>query len=148
MTIRGFKDLEYWKLQYDDVVIFHVKDKQGEWVDLEYKVQSEYLMNITPPPVTHRNDVIFEILGLDPYDFCNKYYGYKSTLGAWPCYKYRDFEATTNVVRALYALIDSINLYGSVESESQSINYVKESIIKQKTVRIIKHDINSKLKIV
>jgi hypothetical protein len=114
MKIYGLKDLEYYRLRERDIVIFHVKDKQGEFVDLKYEVHSNFLMNINDisdasPSDRHFNDEIFTILGLDPHEFCTKYYGYEYIDGIWPCYKDWDFEAATNVVKALYTLIDTMN---------------------------------------
>lgn len=114
MKIRGLKDLEYYRLQVGDVVIFHVKDNHGKFVDLKYEVHSDFLMCINDisdghPSDRHFNDEIFEILGLDPYDFCTKHYGYGARNGIWPSYKEYDLEAATNVVKALYTLIDTMN---------------------------------------
>ena len=114
MKIRGLKDLEYYRLQVGDVVIFHVKDNQSKFVDLKYKVYPDFLMNINDisdasPSDRHFNDEIFTILGLDPHEFCTKYYGYKSRDGIWPAFKDYDLEAATNVVKALYTLIDNAN---------------------------------------
>ena len=114
MKIYGLKDLEYRRLHEGDVVIFHVKDKQGEFVDLKYEVKSDYLTNISEGmPVEHYNDEIFKILGLNPFDFCYKHYGYRYKGGDWPYYKNHDFEAATNAVKALYTLIDSMNMMSS-----------------------------------
>lgn len=112
MKIRGLKDLEYYRLQVGDVVIFHVKDNHGKFVDLKYKVHPDFLMNINDvsdasPSDRHFNDEIFTILGLDPHEYCSKHYGYKSRDGIWPSYKDYDLEAATNVVKALYTLIDA-----------------------------------------
>lgn len=114
MKIYGLKDLEYYRLQVGDVVIFHVKDNHGKFVDLKYEVHSDFLMNINDvsdasPSDKYFNDEIFTILGLDPHEFCTKYYGYKSRDGIWPSYKDYDLEAATNVVKALYTLIDTMN---------------------------------------
>lgn len=114
MKIYGLKDLEYYGLQIGDVVIFHVKDDQGRFVDLKYEVRPDFLMNIndvsdTSPSDRHFNDEIFTILGLDPHEFCTKYYGYGARDGRWPSYKDYDLEAATNVVKALYTLIDNAN---------------------------------------
>lgn len=114
MTIYGLKDLEYYRLRERDIVIFHVKDKQGEFVDLKYEVHSNFLMNIlnitdTSLSDKYLNDAVFTKLGLDPHEFCTKYYGYGARDGIWPCYKDYDFEAATNVVKALYTLIDTMN---------------------------------------
>lgn len=114
MKIYGLKDLEYYRLQLEDIVIFHVKDNQGEFVDLKYKVYPDFLMNINDisdasPSDRHYNDEIFIILGLDPHEYCSKHYGYKSGDGIWPEFKEYDLEAATNVVKALYTLIDTMN---------------------------------------
>ena len=151
MKIYGLKDLEYYRLQVGDVVIFHVKDKHGKFVDLKYEVQSDFLMNINDfldvsPSDKYYNDEIFTILGLDPHEFCSKYYGYEVSGGIWPSYKDYDLEAATNVVKALYTLIDSINMSESIMPWGPTINPIKESITKHKAVRTIKLDNNSKLK--
>ena len=114
MKIYGLKDLEHYGLQLGDFVIFHVKDNQGKFVDLKYKVYPDFLMNINDisdasPSDRHFNDEIFTILGLDPHEFCSKYYGYGARDGIWPSYKDYDLEAATNVVKALYTLIDTMN---------------------------------------
>lgn len=114
MIIYGLKDLDCRRLHEYDIVMFHVKDKQGEFVDLKYEVHSNFLMNrsnITDTSHSDKylNDAIFTILGLYPCEFCSKYYGYEARNGIWPCYKEWDFEAATNVVKALYTLIDTIN---------------------------------------
>jgi hypothetical protein len=114
MKIYGLKDLEYYRLRERDIVIFHVKDKQGEFVDLKYVVEYNFLMTIQDvddisPSDMYHNDAIFTELGLDPREFCSKYYGYESGYGRWPDYKDYDFEAATNVVKALYTLIDTMN---------------------------------------
>ena len=114
MTIYGLKDLEYYRLQVGDLVIFCVKDSHGKFVDLKYQVHSDFLMCIdgisdASPSDRHFNDEIFTILGLDPHEFCTKYYGYGAGDGIWPSYKDYDLEAATNVVKALYTLIDNIN---------------------------------------
>jgi hypothetical protein len=114
MTIYGLKDLDCRRLHEDDIVMFHVKDKQGEFVDLKYKVHSDFLMNIlniTDVSLSDKylNDAIFTILGLDPHKYCSKHYGYEAGDGIWPCYKEWDLEAATNVVKALYTLIDTMN---------------------------------------
>jgi hypothetical protein len=114
MKIYGLKDLEYYRLQVGDVVIFHVKDNHGKFVDLKYEVHSDFLMCIydisdASPSDRHFNDEIFTILGLDPHEYCSKYYGYVARDGIWPSYKDYDLEAATNVVKALYTLIDTMN---------------------------------------
>lgn len=151
MKIYGLKDLEYYRLCERDIVIFHVKDKQGEFIDLKYEVHSNFLMNITDlldvsPSDKVYNDVIFTILKVDPHKFCAKYYGYEPTGGIWPCCKDYDFEAIENVVKALYTLIDTMNMSGSISSWESNIYCAKEPITKHKAVRTIKEDNNSKLK--
>jgi hypothetical protein len=151
MKIRGLKDLEYYRLREGDTIIFHVKNKQGEFIDLKYEVHSNFLMNINDfldvsPSDKYYNDEIFTILGLDSHEFCSKYYGYKYIGGIWPCYKDYDFEAATNVVKALYTVIDTVNMSESIRSWGPAINYAKEPISKHKAVRTIKEDNNSKLK--
>ena len=114
MKIYGLKDLEHYILHEGDIVIFHVKDNQGKFVDLKYKVYPDFLMNINDisdasPSDRHYNDEIFIILGLDPHEYCSKHYGYTSGDGIWPAFKEYDLEAATNVVKALYTLIDTMN---------------------------------------
>lgn len=123
MKIYGLKDLEHYKLQVGDVVIFHVKNEHGKFIDLKYEVHSDFLMNIDDiSDALHSyrnfNDEIFTILELNPYEFCSKYYGYKSNDGVWPCYKEWDFEAATNVVKALYTVIDTMKMLPSFKTES------------------------------
>lgn len=119
MTIYGLKDLDCRRLHEDDIVMFHVKDKQGEFVDLKYTVHSTFLNYMRNEYGVCLNDAIFTTLGLDPCKFCSKYYGYAAHNGIWPCYKEWDFEAATNVVKALYTLIDSINASSSFKAESR-----------------------------
>lgn len=128
MTIFGLKDLEHYILHEGDIVVFQVENEQGEIVDLKYEVHSNFLMNRTDildasPSDKHYNDEIFTILGLDPYEFCSKYYGYKASIcniyylgiqcgiwPIWPRFKDYDFEAATNVVKSLYSVINLINV--------------------------------------
>ena len=115
MTIYGLKDLEYYRLQVGDVVSFRVENKQGELVYLKYTVEDNFLrikqdIFDASPSDRYYNDEIFTILGLDPYKFCSKYYGYEASSGIWPRYKDYDFEAATNVVKALYSVINLINV--------------------------------------
>ena len=110
MTIYGLKDLDCRRLHEDDIVIFHVKNKQGEFVDLKYEVHSAFLNYMRNEYGVCLNDAIFTTLGLDPYEFCSKHYGYAAHNGNWPCYKEYDFEAATNVVKALYTVIDTTNV--------------------------------------
>ena len=122
MKIYGLKDLEYYRLCGRDIVIFHVKNEHGEFIDLKYEVRSDFLMNIddildASPSDRHYNDEIFTILGLDAHEFCTKYYGYKSGNGIWPSYKEYDYEAATNVVKALYTLIDTTRMAPLIKSD-------------------------------
>lgn len=115
MIINRLKDLDHYRLQKDDVVVFQVVDKQGEFVDFKYVVEETFLMikrNISDvsPSVESCNDAIFRVLELDPYEFCSKHYGYTTYAGGWPYYKNYDYEAATNVVKALYSVINLITL--------------------------------------
>lgn len=114
MTIYGLKDLDHYTLREGDIVVFKFNNKQGEFVDLKYVVACNFLRAVqdiydTSPSVMYGNDAIFIELGLDSYNFCSKCYGYDPMDGIWPRYKDYDFEAVTNVVKALYTLIDSMN---------------------------------------
>lgn len=153
MIIYGLKDLDHYILRDGDIVIFHVKDKdkQEGFISLSYEVYPNFLMSIqnifdASPSDKYFNDGIFTVLKLDPYKFCSKYYGYESKDGIWPCYENRDFKAITNVVKALYTLIDTMNVSKSVEYWRPSTNHIKESITKSKKIRTIKQDNDSKLK--
>lgn len=152
MKINGLKDLDHYILHRDDIVIFHVKDKQGKFVNLKYVVCSDFLRNTRNKPGVCLNDKIFNVLELDPHEFCSKYYGYETNNGIWPCCKKWDFKAITNVVKALYTLIDSINMSESISSCCPAIEECKKqefeiiNYVKHKTIRTIKQDNNSKLK--
>lgn len=115
MKINGLKDLDHYILREGDIVNFHVNNKQGKFVDFKYVVEYNFLRAIQDvddisPSATNRNDAIFTALGLDAYEFCSKYYGYESKDGHWPFYKGYDFEAATNIVKALYSVINLIML--------------------------------------
>lgn len=122
MTIYGLKDLDHYRLRGGDIVVFRFENEHGEFVDLNYVVEYNFLMaiqdvyNISPSDMYH-NDAIFTELGLDPREFCSKYYGYESGDGRWPYYKDYDYEAASNIVKALYTLIDSTKMSPLIKSD-------------------------------
>lgn len=90
-------------LTEDQVVTFRGIDTKGSPFILKYEVSDNHLTG------TGCNDAIFEALGLNEpqaEDFCSKYYGYKSGVGAWPSCRRYDYEALERVVIALTALCD------------------------------------------
>lgn len=106
-------------LKEDDIVILN---------GLTYQVRSSYLY-LTAPVA---NDKIFVDLNLDKEEFCTKYYDYPGKNcngGAWPEYKYNDYEAVTRVVKALFEIIEKENspkdldlkvgMYVKLKSEEQ-----------------------------
>lgn len=50
---------------------------------------------------TLNNGVLFELLGVDKYEYCKKAYGYEPEMGSWPECNSEDFAALSRVLEAL-----------------------------------------------
>lgn len=50
---------------------------------------------------TLNNGIIFDLLGVDKYEYCKKTYGYEPACGSWPKCKTEDFAALTRTLEAL-----------------------------------------------
>lgn len=50
---------------------------------------------------TLNNGMIFDLLGVDKYEYCKKTYGYEPSMGSWPECKEEDFAALTRTLEAL-----------------------------------------------
>jgi hypothetical protein len=90
-----------------DRIVFNVRDES-----FEYRVFPTHLSN-----VEERNDSIFTVLGMNhdqKIRFCDKAYGYGADFGSFPECKADDYEALTNVVKALYDECNKINVYYEV----------------------------------
>jgi hypothetical protein len=91
-----------------DIVKFKVRDES-----FRYKVRSNHLENIEDGS----NHALFEALGMDSEDkmrFCDDIYGYEAEYGGFPECKDDDFEALTEVVKALHDKCNKINVYYEV----------------------------------
>lgn len=95
-TMDNYEDLYDSFLEENDKVIFTVNGK-----NLIYTVMDNHL---SEPGTT--NSTIFKVLDLDKYKYCSEKYRYNTESGNWPCYKYKDFNAATNLVLALFELCD------------------------------------------
>ena len=95
MTYRSFDSLFGNVLQEND---------QIEMVDSICVVSRNILVSMSP------NDVFFTKLGIDKYQFCDKYYGYPCDRdGTWPGSKTTDGgdkEALTRCVLGLFAMVE------------------------------------------
>jgi predicted DNA-binding ArsR family transcriptional regulator len=119
-SMDNYEDLYDSFLKENDKVIFIVNGKY-----LVYTVRDNHL---SKSGVT-TNSTIFELLDLDKYKYCSEKYRYNTESGSWPYYKYKDFNAATNLVLALFELCDirelekeskedeEIELYDSEEDE-------------------------------
>lgn len=82
-------------LQYDDIV---------ELMGITYRVAANHLSNKS---ITAYNDQIFIKLGIENiHTFCSNHYGYTTGRGAWPEFKTYDFSAATELVKALFIIIE------------------------------------------
>ncbi len=96
-------------LKHGDIVKFKVRDQS-----FRYKVLHNHLENTDE---TGANHAIFEALGMDSEDkmtFCDDIYGYEAEFGGFPECKDDDFEALTEVVKALHDKCNKINVYYEV----------------------------------
>jgi hypothetical protein len=132
----------YKPISEGDQVIFKIGNEQ-----FIYEVHSNCLTC-----VDEFNDIIFEKLGMDTiekYAFASKQYGYNVNIGNWPASHDYDYEGLTNLVRALYELIENKKkspfkpLFSEIDDISNEPAKVKVPKIK---IKYIKGDINSKLK--
>ena len=95
-------------LKHGDIVKFKVRDES-----FRYKVLRNHLENIEDGS----NHALFEALGMDSEDkmtFCDDIYGYEAEYGGFPECKHEDFEALTEVVKALHDKCNKINVYYEV----------------------------------
>ena len=83
-------------LERGDTVVFTIRGH-----NYEHTVESDHLS------CSHYdNSKVFELLGLDRYDFAKKAYGYESsTASLWPEFRSGDFEAATRIVWHLFVVI-------------------------------------------
>jgi hypothetical protein len=94
-------------VKVDDRIVFRVRDES-----FEYRVFPTHLSN-----VEERNDAIFKALGMGDEEkmrFCDRVYGYDAEGGSFPECKAKDYEALTNIVKALYDECNKINVYYEV----------------------------------
>ncbi len=96
-------------LKRGDIVKFKVRDQS-----FRYKVLRNHLENTEETGANHE---IFKALGMDSEDkmrFCDDIYGYDAEYGGFPECKDEDFEALTEVVKALHDKCNKINVYYEV----------------------------------
>lgn len=107
-TYTTSAELQGNTLQYDDHVIF----SHGEF-HVEYEVHSVSLHEINEN-YSIEND-IFELLNLDPFEFCEQRYSMlpneweeckEYSRNIWPPYCDEDYESITKVVLGLFRLIE------------------------------------------
>jgi hypothetical protein len=96
-----------YRVKFDDRIVFKVRDQS-----FEYRVFATHLSN-----VEESNHAIFDALGMgndEKMRFCDKAYGYEAESGSFPECQAQDYEALTNVVKALYDKCNKINVYYEV----------------------------------
>lgn len=139
-TITNKYDL-YKPIREGDKVIFNIGEEQFiYYVHPSCLICDQYF-----------NNIIFEILGMntaEKYAFASEQYGYSVDLGVWPVSHDYDYEGLTNLVKALYELIDNKKtkkspLFSETDDISNEPAKVKAPRIK---IKYIKGDTNSKLK--
>jgi hypothetical protein len=94
-------------VKYGDRIVFKVRDES-----FEYKVGCDHLIN-----TEESNHAIFYALGIGDnkkMKFCDEAYGYEAEFGSFPECKADDYEALTNVVKALHDECNKINVYYEV----------------------------------
>lgn len=95
-------------------------------LDIKYQVRSCYMWNMQDS----YNDRIFNKLGIEnPKDFCKAYYGYPPNSGTWPEFRENDFSAATRVVKALFKVIENLNVV-------DNLNVVEASKESEKTKEV------------
>jgi len=93
-----------------DEVTFLLKDQRGDIVELVYIVYESYMEyrsdrgSLVPGP----NALIFEMLGVEKFEFCSKHYGYPTCSGDWPECEWVDYAAMTRCVNALFSQVSGI----------------------------------------
>lgn len=73
------------------------------------------------------NRKVFDLLGLNVSDFCDKAYGYDNEGGDWPSAKRNDYEALTRCVLALYKVIEEKekkHLHVKFDSDIMTIHHL------------------------
>jgi hypothetical protein len=142
-TITNKYDL-YKPISEEDKVIFNIGNEQ-----FIYLVHSNCLTG-----GDYCNDIIFERLGMntaEKYAFASEQYGYSVNMGVWPASHDYDYEGLTNLVRALYDLIENKKkspfkpLFSETDDISNEPNKIRVPKIK---IKYIKGDTNSKLKFI
>lgn len=100
-------------LQYKDVV---------EIAGIRYNVERKYLSY-----PRGQNDQVFIGLGiLNKEKYCEEAYDYPPEGGAWPEYKYGDYDAATRVVKALFKIIEDKKDVKVLEKSEEEVT-IKES---------------------
>jgi hypothetical protein len=100
-------DRASYLLKHEDRITFKVRDQS-----FEYRVFPTHLSN-----VEESNHAIFDALGMSDNEkmrFCDEAYGYEAEYGSFPECKADDYEALTEVVKALYDKCNKINVYYEV----------------------------------
>lgn len=105
-TYRSSKDLKGKVLKEDDIVYFN---------DLKYSVTFRFLNNLS----SDSNSEIFDRLGIRKKEFCEHYYKYSDRGGVWPEYKDHDYKAITNVVMALFRILEDEPIPDKFKIESK-----------------------------
>lgn len=143
-TITNKYDL-YKPISEGDKVIFDIYNEQ-----FRYDVHPNCLICDQ-----HFNNIIFEKLGMntaEKYAFASEQYGYSVDLGVWPASHDYDYEGLTNLVRALYELIENKKKSPFKPLENTKIDQPYDSLVESKVImpktkiKYIKSNINSKLK--
>ena len=105
MTYEKLEQLEGKTLGLNDIVSFALPEKKKKLV---YTVEHNYLSNGSS------NGIIFDELGLNKNEFCDRLYGFKNGGGDWPqtqSYGDKDaLEAMTRVVVGLYCEIEKLKI--------------------------------------
>lgn len=92
-------------LEHRDKITFIVGDEE-----IHYRVHSSASSGCFLTNESGVNRVIFTILGLNAYDFCEKAYGYEPALGDCPITKPKDLKAVNRLINMLH---DECNKYNS-----------------------------------
>lgn len=98
MNYTCYNDLKNNTLKLGDNVQFKIPETN---VYLNYKVHEQFLAS-----ECGFNNAIFTLLHINNYEIADKCYGYESTTGGWPEFKFHDFEAATRLVLELYKIIE------------------------------------------
>ena len=92
-------------LKFDDKITFRVGDEV-----LHYKVKTNHLAYEEEDKYNHRVFTLLEMPTKEQrWEFASKIYGYQVIAGDWPCFKFHDYAAATELVKALYDLCNIHN---------------------------------------